>query len=96
MCMHHARIASATGQDMHNCTCENNVTCCSMWLCPTAAACSSQVSSSNVQETYPFLCPLNVCSLDSKSIVISVMQLFDEFLIFEVRVVSESEGDLVA
>ena len=49
-----------------------------------------------VQETYPFLCPLDVCSLDSKGIVISIVQLFDKFLVSEIWVFSESEGDLVA
>lgn len=96
ICMHDARIASATGKDMHNCNRENNNACGSMVAVSTAAACSSLVSSSNTQETHPFLCPFNVCPLDSKGIVIGIVQLFDKLLVLEVWVVSESEGDLVA
>lgn len=49
-----------------------------------------------VQRMYPCLCPLNVCPLDSQSIIVCIMKLLDECLIFEERILLEGEGDLVA
>ncbi len=49
-----------------------------------------------LQAAYPFFCPLDVCSFDSKSIVISIVQLLDKLTVVEEWILFEGEGDLVA